>query len=56
MKTDHLASLGAREIPRVDFAARIAALTQQPPMLGWSRIARSYHSPLQAMTHTTEDA
>jgi leucyl/phenylalanyl-tRNA--protein transferase len=30
MKTSHLASLGAREIPRADFVAEIAALTKEP--------------------------
>lgn len=30
MKTAHLASLGAREIPRAEFAERLAALTAEP--------------------------
>jgi leucyl/phenylalanyl-tRNA--protein transferase len=60
MKTDHLASLGAREIPRREFAARIGELVQQPAMQGWAQIARAwpaqqYASP-QALAHTTEDA
>lgn len=37
MHTEHLASLGAREIPRADFVARLAVLTQPPaPRLRWN--------------------
>jgi leucyl/phenylalanyl-tRNA--protein transferase len=32
MSTPHLASLGAREIPRAEFVERIACLTAQPPV------------------------
>ena len=32
MATAHLASLGAREIPRADFLARVDLLTRQPPV------------------------
>jgi leucyl/phenylalanyl-tRNA---protein transferase len=32
MKTTHLAAFGAREIPRREFAARIAELVQRPPV------------------------
>lgn len=32
MKTSHLASLGAREIPRADFVHRLGKLTQDPPI------------------------
>lgn len=34
MNTPHLASLGAREIPRSDFIARLRALTAIPPLCG----------------------
>lgn len=34
MHTDHLASLGGREIPRADFLARVAALTGPAPQPG----------------------
>lgn len=34
MNTPHLASLGAREIPRSDFIARLRALTAVPPLGG----------------------
>ncbi len=43
-QTSHLASMGARPIPRADFSARIAALVEQPALdtwpetLTWSRI------------------
>jgi leucyl/phenylalanyl-tRNA--protein transferase len=37
MSTAHLASLGAREIPRGEFVARVHALSGQPPVKGpWS--------------------
>jgi leucyl/phenylalanyl-tRNA--protein transferase len=35
MRTDHLASLGAIELPRGDFVSRVAALTQEPPPAPW---------------------
>ena len=44
MKTSHLASLGAFEIPRSDFVARLDLLTREPPMAGWNTIARRWHS------------
>jgi leucyl/phenylalanyl-tRNA--protein transferase len=34
MSTGHLASLGAREIPRRDFNARVSRLVRQPPIPG----------------------
>jgi leucyl/phenylalanyl-tRNA--protein transferase len=34
MSTAHLASLGARDIPRREFIARIAALSAEPPVKG----------------------
>lgn len=34
MNTAHLASLGAREIPRRDFIARLTELTSTPPLCG----------------------
>jgi leucyl/phenylalanyl-tRNA--protein transferase len=34
MSTSHLASLGAREIPRADFIARLRGLVRQPPVAG----------------------
>ncbi len=43
MKTEHLASLGAREIPRREFAAHLDRLTPLPAMAGWSGISRAYH-------------
>lgn len=43
MKTEHLASLGAREIPRAEFAAHLERLTQMPAMQGWAGIARLYY-------------
>jgi leucyl/phenylalanyl-tRNA--protein transferase len=42
MKTEHLASLGAREIRRTDFAAHITALTSLPAMTGWDSICRAF--------------
>ncbi|MCZ7563950.1 MAG: leucyl/phenylalanyl-tRNA--protein transferase [Burkholderiales bacterium] len=46
MRTDHLASLGAREIPRAEFARRIAELVDYDPAPGiwrqpieWIRVA-----------------
>ena len=32
MKTEHLATFGAREIPRLDFVERIRGLVDQPPV------------------------
>jgi leucyl/phenylalanyl-tRNA--protein transferase len=41
MKTSHLASLGAREIPRQDFLARLSSLIQYPQILvPWQLDAR----------------
>jgi leucyl/phenylalanyl-tRNA--protein transferase len=34
MSTDHLASLGAREVPRAEFLRRLRELTRQPPVAG----------------------
>lgn len=34
MRTEHLARFGAREIPRAEFQRRVAALVEQPPVLG----------------------
>jgi leucyl/phenylalanyl-tRNA--protein transferase len=48
MKTEHLASLGAREIPRADFALRLARLTSMPAMTGWADIGRAYFPNLPA--------
>ena len=42
MQTSHLASLGAREIPRREFAMRLAVLTAAPPMCGWHSLARRW--------------
>lgn len=52
MRTDHLASLGAREIPRKEFAAYLAELTAQPAMTGWSGIARAWF-PGERIRHAT---
>ena len=35
MRTDHLASLGAIELPRADFVTRVSALVQEPPPTPW---------------------
>ena len=43
MKTDHLASLGAREIPRGEFAHRLAELTALPRMNGTSKLWQFDH-------------
>jgi leucyl/phenylalanyl-tRNA--protein transferase len=63
MRTDHLASLGAREIPRAEFAAHLTELTPQPAMSGWSSISRSWFPaefpakfPGGTAHHATEDA
>ncbi len=42
MNTDHLASLGAREIARADFIALLQRLTAEPAMTGWPQIARRW--------------
>ena len=42
MNTDHLASLGAREIARADFIALLRRLTAEPTMTGWAQIARRW--------------
>ncbi|MNY70766.1 Leucyl/phenylalanyl-tRNA--protein transferase [compost metagenome] len=34
-ETDHLASLGARPIPRADFVAHVRAATAQPDIVPW---------------------
>ena len=40
MKTSHLASFGAREIPRNEFVARVKTLIDKPPRTGrWERTA-----------------
>lgn len=46
MNTNHLQSLGAREISRADFCARLAVLTGQPPLQDWRSLKRHWH-PLQ---------
>ena len=44
METSHLASLGARPIPRSEFAARLAVLVPQPGEVGpWSAATVSEH-------------
>ena len=42
MQTSHLASLGAREIPRAEFTAHLRALTNDVPMTGWSSLGRRW--------------
>jgi len=42
MKTDHLASLGAREIPRREFLTLLGRLTREPAMRGWADIRRTW--------------
>ncbi|MBL8381774.1 MAG: leucyl/phenylalanyl-tRNA--protein transferase [Burkholderiales bacterium] len=42
MRTSHLQSLGAREIPRSAFAALLDRLTSMPAMRGWSTLARRW--------------
>ena len=42
MRTEHLASLGAREIAREAFAAHLSDLTAAPAMTGWSGLGRAY--------------
>lgn len=42
MKTDHLASLGAREIPRREFCASLQRLAGAPAMTGWHTIRRAW--------------
>jgi leucyl/phenylalanyl-tRNA---protein transferase len=44
MKTGHLASLGAREIPRSEFAARLAGAIHAPRMEGWQSISPRWDS------------
>ena len=60
MRTDHLASLGAREISRQEFATHLADLTKQPAMQGWADMQRYWYpgnSVVQgAGQHQTEDA
>lgn len=43
MKTSHLASLGAREIPRRSFVATVDRLTREAPMTGWHSLSRRWH-------------
>jgi leucyl/phenylalanyl-tRNA---protein transferase len=43
MKTSHLASLGAREIPRTRFASLLALHVPRPPITGWSILSRRWH-------------
>ncbi|MFN0163563.1 MAG: leucyl/phenylalanyl-tRNA--protein transferase [Burkholderiales bacterium] len=43
MNTIHLQSLGAREISRADFSARLAVLTAQSPLQGWRSLKRHWH-------------
>jgi leucyl/phenylalanyl-tRNA--protein transferase len=43
--TRHLASLGAREIPRADFVAHVVQATRQPP-IDWSRYTAGTANPL----------
>jgi leucyl/phenylalanyl-tRNA--protein transferase len=48
MNTTHLASLGAREIPRDDFVRRVQDLTAVPPLCGrWpaDAAARAWERP-----------
>lgn len=42
MNTEHLSSLGGREIPRAEFAARLHELVRAPAMIGWGAIARRH--------------
>jgi len=56
MRTDHLASLGAREIPRAQFAARLAELTAAPAIEGWSDISRAWFPVGYGSLEVTEDA
>lgn len=56
MRTDHLASLGAREIPRAQFAARLAELTALAPMRGWAEISRAWFPLETAAQPATENA
>ena len=42
MQTSHLASLGAREIPRADFIAHLRALTNDAPLTGWASLGRRW--------------
>ncbi|MBI5919201.1 MAG: leucyl/phenylalanyl-tRNA--protein transferase [Nitrosomonadales bacterium] len=41
MNTAHLASLGAKEIPRAEFLARVRTLVEQPPLTGPWRLDSS---------------
>jgi len=56
MRIDHLASLGAREIPRSEFAARLATLTAAPPPTGWPDISRAWFPAGHGSFEVTEDA
>ena len=44
MKTSHLASLGAREIPRRSFIATLDSLTREAPMSGWNLLTRRWRT------------
>jgi leucyl/phenylalanyl-tRNA--protein transferase len=43
MKTGHLASLGAREIPRSRFAGLLGEFARAQSITGWDKIARRWH-------------
>jgi leucyl/phenylalanyl-tRNA--protein transferase len=46
VRTEHLVSLGAREIPRAEFLARLAATRERPPLRGpWSLDALDRPAP-----------
>ena len=42
MNTGHLASLGAREIPRAAFIALLERLTREPAITGWRQLSRRW--------------
>jgi leucyl/phenylalanyl-tRNA---protein transferase len=50
MKTDHLQSLGACEIPRSAFLRRLRTLIDQPTMTGWRELKRAWSSEEVAST------
>jgi leucyl/phenylalanyl-tRNA--protein transferase len=43
MKTSHLATLGAREIPRSHFSALLAEFAHASPITGWAALSRRWH-------------
>ncbi len=54
MRTDHLASLGAREIPRADFLRRLEALIgREPRPVRWARDGAAYEWPWARAKPTT---